>query len=81
MKVSIRIHDEIERDKRAIYYDDEISHHINEQDLQTLLRDTILSSWKSDPRDGTDIGVRLYGLLNGSGGRLDEVLGAFTHGW
>ncbi len=67
MEATIRIDSETAGEKRAVFWNDELSHHIIEEEIQTILRESAKNLWKSDPENGADIGTRLYRFLNGTG--------------
>ncbi len=74
MKTTIRIDSETTEEKRPVFWNDELSHHIIEEEIQTILRESAKNLWKSDPENGADIGTRLYRFLNGTGGQLQSVV-------
>src|SRR5215510_8721107 len=74
MQVAIKIEPHVADDKRAVYWNEELSHHIDESDVQQALQKARTNAWKSSATDGTALGVRLYEMLNGSGGQLSAVV-------
>ena len=74
MQVAIKIDPRVADDKRAVYWNEELSHHIDESDVQQALQEARTNTWKSSAADGTALGVRLYEMLNGSGGQLSAVV-------
>jgi hypothetical protein len=81
MKAIITLSREVKNSKRAVLYNSELSHHINEQDLQEALKDSASNMWKSSPEGGAALGAVLFRFLNGSSGKLHALLDeSFTAG-
>ncbi|MEN8130992.1 MAG: hypothetical protein ABFS45_12520 [Pseudomonadota bacterium] len=76
MKVSFRLDTQVAENQRAIYWDDVPSHHIDEDELQTLLKQARSNVWKSDKQEGLRFGSRLFQLLDRAGGQLTEAMKA-----
>ncbi len=76
MKVSFRLDTQIAEHQRAIYWDDVLSHHIDEDELQILLNEARSNAWKSDQREGLRFGSRLFQLLDRAGGQLTQAMRA-----
>ncbi|OQX23614.1 MAG: hypothetical protein BWK80_25020 [Desulfobacteraceae bacterium IS3] len=74
MKKTIRIDAEAKDNSRAVSFDDELSHHVQEEELQALLKESAKGFWKSDRNNGVAIGVELFRLLNGSSRQLEKTL-------
>ncbi len=74
MKAFIRIDSEPAGEKRAVFWNEELSHHISEQEIQDILKLSAKNLWKTDLHNGSQIGSHLYRFLNGTGGRLQSVL-------
>ncbi|MCP4349761.1 MAG: tetratricopeptide repeat protein [Desulfobacterales bacterium] len=74
MKAFIRIDSEPAGEKRAVFWNDELSHHISEQEIQDILNLSAKNLWKTDLHNGSQIGSHLYRFLNGTGGKLQSVL-------
>jgi hypothetical protein len=76
MKVSFRLDSQITENRRAIYWDDVLSHHIDEEELQVLLKQARTNAWKSDEQEGLRFGLRLFQLLDRAGGQLTQAMKA-----
>ena len=74
MNIVISIDSNIVDGKRAVTFDGQVSHHITEIELQQLLEDTERLYWENSDIHGALLGKKLFALLNGSGGRLANVL-------
>src|SRR5215467_4008525 len=74
MQVAIKIDPRVADDKRAVYWNEELSHHIDESDVQQALQEARKDAWKSSVTDGTALGAQLYEMLNGSGGQLSAAV-------
>ena len=74
IKTKIRIDNEISNGKRGICFDEILSHHVGEKELQEILKRSRVSAWKSDEKEGQELGTHLFDLFNGSGGKLRETI-------
>ena len=74
MKVTFRLDEQITDGQRAVYWNDALSYHADEDELQDLLNQARLGRWKSDQQDGISFGSRLFQLLDRSGGQLTRAL-------
>ncbi|MBA3012951.1 MAG: tetratricopeptide repeat protein [Desulfobacula sp.] len=74
IQMHIRIDAEVKDNKRTILFEDIASHHVNEDQLKQLLKDSVHGNWKVDPKSGAAIGASLYDILNGSGGKLQSLI-------
>jgi GTPase SAR1 family protein len=74
IKTKIRIDKEVLNGKRGIYFDEILSHHVGEKELQEILKRARISAWKSDKKEGQELGTHLFDLFNGSGGKLRETI-------
>jgi len=79
MKTFIKIDTKPAKNKRAIFFNDESSHHVDENELQEAIKQAELGAWKSDGRAGRAIGSHLFQLLNGSGGHLRSLITDVFH--
>ena len=76
MQAMLRVAGDVSDGKRAVYFGEELSHHIREAELEPVLAEARLNAWKTDAANGRSLGERLYRFLNGSGGQLDGRLKA-----
>ena len=74
MNIVIRIAPECSEDKRSIFFNNEISHHVREKDIQETLKESNRNFWKTDPTNGAKLGRSLYWFLNGSAGHIDSLI-------
>ena len=74
MDVAIRIDAEASDGKRNVFWNDELSHHVQETELRAILEDARSNLWKSSEQNGLVLGSRLYQVVNGSGRQLDAAL-------
>jgi len=74
MRHTIKVDPEVNEGTRTLYWNDEISHHIAEVDIQEMLTEARMEMWKSSEPSGATLGKRLYDALNGSGGKLTTIL-------
>ena len=70
----IHIDSKVIDNKRKVFFDNIKSHHIDEEDIKKLLKDSVHGNWKVDPKSGAAIGASLYDILNGSGGKLQSLI-------
>ncbi|MBF0606841.1 MAG: CHAT domain-containing protein [Magnetococcales bacterium] len=52
---------------REVYINGALSHHVAEDEVATLLRETRYNLWRTDPGRGSDLGMRLYNILDRAG--------------
>ncbi|MGE0086203.1 MAG: tetratricopeptide repeat protein [Desulfococcaceae bacterium] len=76
MKIFIRIDSEAQENRRRVYVDDLVSHHLTDEELLTVQKEAGKAFWKSDPNAGAEIGARLFAMLNGSGRKLEDLVNA-----
>ncbi len=69
----IQVAEDVADGQRALFIDDQLSHQLDETQLQSLLKSARLQTWTSNPSEGRQLGTELYGLLNGGGGKLDQL--------
>ena len=74
MKTKISIDKEVSNGERSIYFYEILSHHVGEKELQEILKRARISAWKSDEKEGQELGTHLFDLFNGSGGKLSEMI-------
>src|SRR3990172_8410014 len=74
MQTTIQLSNTAQDNKRAVIYNSELSHHVKEAEIQDALKSASGSAWQYSPQAGAEIGSTLYRFLNGSGGKLSELL-------
>lgn len=74
IKTKNSIDKEVSNGERGIYFDEILSHHIGEKELQEILKRSRISAWKSDKKEGQELGTHLFHIFNGSGGKLSEKI-------
>ncbi|MBT34133.1 MAG: hypothetical protein CMO01_31100 [Thalassobius sp.] len=74
MKIKIEIGSEIIGDKRTVHINDELSHHLSEETLQSCLKESRMEGWKRDESVGRKLGIDLWQLFNGSGGLFQSLI-------
>ncbi len=74
MDIHLQIAGEIADGKRAVFLNQELSHHLLATDLDDVLATARRQSWKSSRDEGRALGQQLYELLNGSGGQMHELI-------
>jgi hypothetical protein len=79
MDVAIRIDSKVSNGRRGVFWNEELSHHIAEDELQEVLKEARSNVWKSSAQAGMTLGIRLYHLVNGSGGQLQAAFKASYH--
>jgi tetratricopeptide (TPR) repeat protein len=55
---------------------DEPSHHVPAETVVAIIDRSITASWKTSPREGAELGAKIFDLLDGSGGMLREKISA-----
>ncbi|MBF0550434.1 MAG: CHAT domain-containing protein, partial [Deltaproteobacteria bacterium] len=65
---------------RPVLWDGQLSHHIPEDEVQAALKDTATNLWKSSQAAGIRLGAALFRFLDGTGGRLREIIRQAYHG-
>ena len=78
IKTKISIDKEVSNGERGIYFDEILSHHAGEKELQEILKRARISAWKSDEKEGQELGTHLFHIFNGSGGKLSEMIKNLT---
>ena len=74
IKHTIRIASEVKDNKRGVYFNDVLSHYVEEKDLQEVTQDAGTNLWKTRIGNGQGIGSRLYQMINGSAGKLMSAI-------
>ncbi len=74
MKISIRMDSQAQENRRRVFVDDLLSHHLTDEELLTVQKEAGKAFWKSDPAAGAQIGTQLFDLLNGSGRKLESLV-------
>ena len=74
MDVAIRIDAQVSDGQRNVFWNDGLSHHVQETELRAILEDARSNLWKSSEQNGLALGSRLYQVVNGSGRQLDAAL-------
>ncbi len=74
--MKLTIEEQIKDRKRAIYIDDnpDPSYHVEENELQDLLKEVRYGYWSDNPKKGQELGRRLFNLLNRNNGQLQYIL-------
>jgi hypothetical protein len=70
-KIKITINDNKDRN---VFFDEILSHQISETILTDIIKEAKDKLWESNPNAGTQIGQKLYDLLNGSSNALKKHL-------
>ena len=74
MNAHISIDEKVHDVKRMIYFNEQPSHTIRESELDHSVQDARSNLWKVYEESGIELGTQLYWLLNGSGGKFDQLL-------
>ena len=73
-EVIITLTAKAEDGQHEIWWNDELSHHVHEDESQEMLSTARQGLWRNSAEDGAALGQHLFYLLNGNGGHLERTL-------
>ncbi len=74
MKINVKIGSKISDKQRAISLNDEVSHHVQDNELQKILDIARKNAWKNKHSAGKELGADLFKLLDRSSGKFSSLI-------
>lgn len=74
MQHFVKLTDKTEDGRRTVFFDDQPSHAVDENELQNALEQALAEHWHFEEYAGRTLGEKLFALFNGSGGKLSAAL-------